>query len=243
MIVRGIVVISFKVDVPLDLRMTGKDHPTPEAVGEESAPSEQEELHARFERKDFDGALAFAERILKTRPTDVEALYYAKASRGRLAMRMETPAYEFAPQPVPGASAASPTAVPPAKAMKTDPLVSELRKTFKARDYEGALVLAHKILRDRPDDLEAGLCAEECRTALEAFTIFSVASLKRVPAVELSPSQLLGRGLDHRAGFLLSLIDGGSSVEVILDLCAMPRAEALKVLYDLVQDGIVLFRS
>ena len=230
------------VDVSLDLPMTGKDQPFPDGVSPEGTLSEQEELHARFERKDFEGTLAFAERILTARPSDVEALYYAKACRARLAMRMQTPAYEFAPQPVPGASAVAPTAVPPAKAMKTDPLVSDLRKRFKARDYEGALVVAHKILRDRSGDLEAGLCAEECRTALEAVKIFSVASLKRVPAVQLSSDQLFGRGLDHKAGFLLSLIDGGSSVEVILDLCAMPRAEALKVLYDLVQDGIVLFR-
>lgn len=224
--------------------MTGKDRPTPrERVAHEGTSSEEEELRVRFERKDFDGVLRFAERILKDRPSDVEALYYAKTCRARLAMRMQTPAYEFAPQPAPVPAATAPTAVPPAKTPKTDPLVSELRAKFKARDYDGALRLAHDILRNRPDDLEVSLCAEECRTALETLKIFGVASLKRVPAVDVLPGTLLGCGLNHKAGFLLSLIDGSSSVEVILDLCAMPRAEALKVLYDLVQDGIVLFRS
>lgn len=211
--------------------MTGKNHPTPPEVAmAEGTSSEQAELQALFERKEFDGTLRVAERILRDRPADVEALYYAKACRARLAMRMQTPAYEFAP-----------TAAPPSK-VKTDPLVSELRKNFNARDYDAALVLAHKIIRDRPGDLEAGVCAEECRTALEEVKIFSTASLKRVPAVELPPDKLLGRGLNHKAGFLLSLIDGTSNVELILDLCAMPREEALKALYDLVQDGIVLFR-
>ncbi|MEO6418646.1 MAG: hypothetical protein ABIP39_04525, partial [Polyangiaceae bacterium] len=204
-------------------------------VGAESTASEHEELRARFERKDFDGTLAFALEILKSRPEDVEAIYYVKACRGRLAIRMHTPAYEFAPQPLP------PTHAPPSKA-KTDPRVSDLRAKFKAKDYEGAIVVAHKILRDRPKDLEAEACAEECRTALEALKIFSTASLKRVPAVEIAPDKLLALGLNHKAGFLLSLIDGTSSVEVILDVCAMPREEAIKVLHDLVEDGIVLFR-
>lgn len=219
--------------------MTGKDRPTPRKVeihDAEDAASEHEELRARFDRKDIDGTLAFAEQILKSRPQDVEALYYAKACRARLAMRMHTPAYEFPPQPV-----LAPTAAPPSK-VKIDPLVTELRAKFTARDYAAASALAHKILRERPGDLEAGVCAEECRAAIEALKIFSTASLKRVPTVQIAPDKLLGQGLNHKAGFLLSLIDGASSVEVLLDLCPMPREEAIKVLHDLVQDGIVLFR-
>ena len=47
----------------------------------------------------------------------------------------------------------------------------------------------------------------------------------------------------HRSGFLLSLIDGSSTLKAIVDACGMPRADALHILYDLVQEGIVAFEQ
>jgi hypothetical protein len=46
-------------------------------------------------------------------------------------------------------------------------------------------------------------------------------------------------GLDHRAGFLLSRVDGLSTVEEVLDICGMPRLEALKTLVDLLDRGAI----
>ena len=40
-------------------------------------------------------------------------------------------------------------------------------------------------------------------------------------------------------GFILSLIDGSSSVEMILDVCGMPKLDALRILHELVQQKIV----
>jgi hypothetical protein len=48
--------------------------------------------------------------------------------------------------------------------------------------------------------------------------------------------------MDHRAGFILSLIDGASSVDLILDVCGMPKLDALRILQELVQQKIVAFR-
>jgi hypothetical protein len=46
--------------------------------------------------------------------------------------------------------------------------------------------------------------------------------------------------LDHRAGFLMSLIDGRASIEEVLDMCpTMPEDEAMSVLADLLRRGIV----
>jgi hypothetical protein len=45
--------------------------------------------------------------------------------------------------------------------------------------------------------------------------------------------------IDHRAGFLLSLVDGSSTLEAILDVCGMPRLDALRILHELVQRGAV----
>jgi hypothetical protein len=63
--------------------------------------------------------------------------------------------------------------------------------------------------------------------------------LERTPILTLDASELRTRALDHRAGFLVSLIDGSSTVETILDLCAMPNDDALKILHKLLSVGIV----
>lgn len=64
-------------------------------------------------------------------------------------------------------------------------------------------------------------------------------SLEGVPKLRVALSELRAMTLDHRAGFLLSLCDGSSSVETILDMCAMPRDEAVAILSDLVMRGVV----
>jgi hypothetical protein len=41
----------------------------------------------------------------------------------------------------------------------------------------------------------------------------------------------------------LSLVDGASSVETLLDICGMPRAEALATLIALLTQGILELRA
>jgi hypothetical protein len=48
--------------------------------------------------------------------------------------------------------------------------------------------------------------------------------------------------LDHREGFLLSLIDGASTVEQILDVCGMPSVEATRILCRLAAEGVIAFQ-
>ena len=44
------------------------------------------------------------------------------------------------------------------------------------------------------------------------------------------------------SGFILSLIDGSSSLEMVLDVCGMPKLDALRILQELVHQKIVGFR-
>jgi hypothetical protein len=47
--------------------------------------------------------------------------------------------------------------------------------------------------------------------------------------------------LDHRAGFLLSRIDGSTTVEELLDLAPIPRLDALRLLAQCLADGTIRF--
>jgi hypothetical protein len=66
--------------------------------------------------------------------------------------------------------------------------------------------------------------------------------LARVPVLAVSEAELPLLPLDHREGFLVSHIDGASSIETILDVCAMPAEEALELIEGLVERGVVVVR-
>jgi len=122
-----------------------------------------------------------------------------------------------------------------------DPL-AEMRERFSLGDYTGALEMAELILAEVPDDTEAADCAENCRTVLENMFAARLGPLDRVPVVVVPRAQMRWISMDHRAGFVLSLIDGSSSIEMILDLCGMPKLDAYRILQELVQQKIVSFR-
>jgi hypothetical protein len=66
--------------------------------------------------------------------------------------------------------------------------------------------------------------------------------LEAVPWLMLSHDDVLKLALDHREGFLLSLIDGRTSVETLLELAAMPRKEVLRVLARWLAMGVITVR-
>jgi hypothetical protein len=87
-------------------------------------------------------------------------------------------------------------------------------------------VAAAKLRQDALDAIE-----ERCVEQLEG---------QRTPKVVLDRAGVAALSLDHRAGFLLSLIDGTYTVQELLDVCGMPQMDALTLLYDLGERGVVV---
>jgi len=69
-----------------------------------------------------------------------------------------------------------------------------------------------------------------------------IGPLDKVPVVMVPRAQLRWLTIDHRAGFVLSHIDGTSNLEQILDVSGMPPLDSLRILYELVQQRIITFR-
>jgi hypothetical protein len=120
--------------------------------------------------------------------------------------------------------------------------IAEMRERFSLGDYSGALEMSELILADMSDNAEAAECGENCRTVLENMYAARLGPLDRVPMVIVPRAQMRWLSMDHRAGFVLSLIDGSSSVEMILDVSGMPKLDAYRILHELVQQKIVSFR-
>jgi hypothetical protein len=120
--------------------------------------------------------------------------------------------------------------------------IAEMSERFSLGDYTGALEMAELILAEEPGNLEAAECGENCRTVLESMYAARLAPLDRAPIVVVPRTQMRWLSIDHRAGFVLSLIDGSSTVETILDVSGMPKLDALRILHELVQQKIVAFK-
>jgi hypothetical protein len=123
-----------------------------------------------------------------------------------------------------------------------DDPIAEMGERFSLGDYSGALEISELVLAEDPSNLEAAECGENCRTVLESMYAARLAPLDRAPIVVVPATQMRWLSIDHRAGFVLSLIDGTSTVETILDVSGMPRLDALRILNELVQQKVVAFR-
>ncbi len=129
-----------------------------------------------------------------------------------------------------------------APAIEIDPQ-SEMQERFALGDFSGALVMAESLLDENPTHVEAREYAESCRAVLQQMYTARIGSLDRVPVVEVARDQLRWLSIDHRAGFVLSLVDGISSLEMILDVSGMPSLDALRILFELVEQRIISFRN
>lgn len=118
----------------------------------------------------------------------------------------------------------------------------EMTERFDAGDFTAALESAEWILRDVPDHPQARRTAASCREVLLQMYAARLGSLDRVPRIVVGPQELKNLGLDHRAGFVLSCIDGHTTFADVLDLSGMPPLESYRILCDLILAHVIAVR-
>lgn len=117
--------------------------------------------------------------------------------------------------------------------------LQEMQDRYAVGDYTGALVMAESILEGNPDHEDAKRYAQSCREVLTQMYAARIGQIDQIPTVAIPADQITWLSLDHRAGFLLSLVDGVSSIEEILDISGMSRLDALRIMYTLVQQNVI----
>ena len=122
-----------------------------------------------------------------------------------------------------------------------DPL-EEARLLLDTGDEAGALALVEGLLRRTPSNAPAREIAEECERSLTAKYAAQLGSLVRVPKLAVSVDKLVSLSLDHRAGFLLSFVDGASTLATIVDMSGMSASEVLRTFVELNDRGIIKLR-
>jgi hypothetical protein len=126
---------------------------------------------------------------------------------------------------------------PPSSPPRAGP--REMQECYAVGDFSRALSIAEEILARTPDDGVARKCAQNCREVLTQMFAARIGPLDQVISVAISPQEVQWLALDHRAGFLLSLVDGQSTVDEILDISGMTRLDALKIIFDLTERHVV----
>jgi hypothetical protein len=117
--------------------------------------------------------------------------------------------------------------------------VRGLRERVEQRDWLGALRRAEGILARDPAH---GLAFEVHRVAseqVERLLTDRLGGPSRVLRVVMPMHEIRHLQLDPRAGFFIMLLDGTATLEEILDMAGMPSLEALRLLVELQQQGVL----
>lgn len=129
-----------------------------------------------------------------------------------------------------------------ARPMTSTDLSVEMDDRYALGDYTGALQAAELILGREPENAAAAELAASSRQQLERLYRSRLGSMTQVPQAVVEGSAVRWLGLDPRAGFLLSRIDGEHNLAEVLDISGMSTLEALKTLAELLELRVIVLR-
>jgi len=122
-------------------------------------------------------------------------------------------------------------------------MLSGARQLHEQGTYEGSLWLCERVLSLDPANGEAKRLLENNRAVLLQQFNQRIGDAKLVPVVRIPQHEIMWHKLDHRAGFLLSRIDGQLTFEDVIDVSGMGEFEASRILAQLLSLGVIGPRS
>ncbi|MEM7675063.1 MAG: hypothetical protein AAF449_03570 [Myxococcota bacterium] len=117
--------------------------------------------------------------------------------------------------------------------------LDEGRRRFKLHDFAGAIEVLETIAEDAPEATEARNLIASSRSQMLKMYESKIGDFSRIPRVLISNEQVIWLNLNHRAGFILSQIDGSVTYEDIIALSGMPRLDTVQILSKLLSDGVI----
>jgi len=176
------------------------------------------------------------EDVLRIDPSHAEALDYLQAAGSS----GEDPDREPDVGP---AQAAAPEAAGTESDSAAGRLVEEAQARLEAEDLEGALDLFRAAADLEPDRIEVEGYVDAIRSRLLQCYRKRVGERGAVPKLLIQPSEITRHQLPADAGFVLSLVDGETTVEQLISLSGLDAFEALRILNDLFDAGIAGLQS
>jgi len=141
---------------------------------------------------------------------------------------------------IPSASEVEPISLRGSDESTSHEIHRDIADHFALGNYAAALNAAELQLGLDPEDESARRYAENSRARLETRYTTRIGSLDYVFNLGVPAAKVRWLGLDPQASFLLSLVDGQTTVAEVLDLCKMGRLEALRVFTELLEAKAII---
>ncbi len=119
--------------------------------------------------------------------------------------------------------------------------VFEVRERYESGDHRAALRLAEAILHEHPGHLAALGYAESSRQMLRQKYLARIGDMSVVPRIKHVAIELSRLGVDARDVRVVDAINGTLTVEEIVVASGMSTLDVLRVINDLIVDGLVEF--
>ncbi len=142
-------------------------------------------------------------------------------------------------EPVPAQAPKQKTGRAPTGQKEFDHLLHAAEEYLELDDPEAAMdliVKAEKIAREHP---RLRMLRDRGEEALQVLYESKIGPLEAVPRVSISAEQIVAFSLDHRAGFVLSQIDGALSFEDLFSLSGMSRLDTTRILAQLLELNVI----
>lgn len=117
-------------------------------------------------------------------------------------------------------------------------ILLEAHRLRSTGELEAALDITKKVL-SRGANHDAEKLRREIETQLEAGHVEKLGELSATPTLAIELAQMAQLDLDHRAGYVISQVDGMMTFEDLIELSGMSRLETLDVLCDLIDQGVI----
>jgi hypothetical protein len=132
---------------------------------------------------------------------------------------------------------------PPARPSGVLNLGNDMRDKFALDDFSGAIRAAELLLGRDPENAEAKAIVAASRERLTQSYLSRIGPLEGIPRMAVAEADVRWLGLDHRAGFLLSRVDGMATADEVIDMSGFDRFEALRILSDLVDRSTIVVET
>lgn len=120
-----------------------------------------------------------------------------------------------------------------------DEIVVEAHRHIEEGELDTALELLLSVSTSQPFDLELEATIELVRCTLHKQYLEALGDLNNVPQLAADPKELTKFNLSSDAGFLLSMVDGVTSLESLISLSGMDSFHALRTAVGLIDAGIL----
>ncbi len=145
--------------------------------------------------------------------------------------------------PRPAIERRQPSTIPPQLPTLRVYQVDRMLEMLMRSDYEGARIAAESVLRADPHDPDARQCSEMAAKELRKLYQARIGPLTSIPRPVRPRDGAQPPFIDARARLLMGAMDGATTVAEIVDSGALGPLDALRIVSELVLEGVVVLGS